>query len=157
MRERIKELYITWFGLGYMPVASGTWGSLGGVGLALIYAFWAPSIYFYLCLASALLFCLAGAPLGSWAENKWGKKDPSQYVLDEVVGYLVAVAFIDTSNGFLTSLSLAFLLFRFFDIVKFPPSRKLERIPGGWGILLDDVVAGFYSAIVLFLINQYIL
>ena len=157
MRERLKEIYITWFGLGYMPVASGTWGSLGGVGLALLYALYAPSIYLYLCLFSALIFCVIGAPLGRWAEKKWGKKDPSQYVLDEVVGYLVAVAFVDPGGSLLTSLSLAFLIFRFFDIVKCPPSRQLENISGGWGILLDDIVAGCYSAIVLALMSKYIL
>jgi phosphatidylglycerophosphatase A len=156
VKDRLIEAYLTCFGLGYAPVASGTFGTLGGVALALIFAMYLPANYMVACLSAAVIFTLVGAPLGKWAEQKWQRKDPGQYVLDEVIGFMVTVAFIDPTQHLTISLVVGFLLFRFFDIVKPAPARQLEKVPGGWGIILDDVVAGIYAAIALFLYTNYI-
>ena len=77
-------------------------------------------------------------------------------MLDEVIGFLVTVAFIDPEHNLTINLAVGFLLFRFFDIFKPPPARQLEKVPGGWGIILDDVVAGIYAAIALCVYTNYI-
>lgn len=75
--------------------------------------------------------------------------DPSEVVIDEVVGMMVTLAYLPWS---FISIGLGFLLFRVFDIIKPPPARQLERLPGGWGIVMDDVVAGIYANLALRLI-----
>jgi len=146
-----KELLATFFGLGYAPVASGTFGTLGGVALAaLIGTVW-PGVYLPAVLGLTLIFVLVGAPVGDWAEKRWGRKDPGQYVLDEVCGYLIAVAW-PVFPGW-THLGIAFFAFRVADVVKAPPGGRLEKVPGGWGILLDDLVAGVWTLAFLFILR----
>ncbi|MBC8370048.1 MAG: phosphatidylglycerophosphatase A [Planctomycetes bacterium] len=156
VKDRLIEAYLTCFGLGYAPIASGTFGTLGGVALAIAFANFWPASYTLLCLASVVVFTLVGAPLGKWAEKKWQRKDPGQYVLDEVIGFLVTVAFIDPTQHLVTNLLVGFFLFRFFDIFKPPPARQLEKVPGGWGIILDDIVAGLYGAAAMTIYINYI-
>ncbi len=93
-----------------------------------------------LLLASAI-----GVYSADRAAPEWGK-DPRQVVVDEGVGFLFAVAFLPPGTG--TAIA-GFLAFRAFDIVKPPPARQLEALPGGWGIVADDVVAGLYSNVVI--------
>lgn len=76
-------------------------------------------------------------------------KDPGVVVIDEAIGYLVTVAFLP--HGFWTVVA-GFFLFRFLDIIKPPPCRWLEKLPGGWGIVLDDVMAGAYGQLILRLV-----
>ena len=77
---------------------------------------------------------------------EWGEEDPGRVVIDEAAGYLVTVAFLP--HSFWTAF-WGFLVFRFFDIAKPVPIRRLEGLPGGWGIVLDDVAAGIYSQILI--------
>jgi phosphatidylglycerophosphatase A len=88
--------------------------------------------------------------LGVWisqqAEVIWEKKDPGEVIIDEIVGYLITMGFIPFN--FIKAIA-GFLLFRMFDILKPFPIRRIERIQGGWGIMLDDAIAGFYAAIIL--------
>ena len=86
-----------------------------------------------------------GVYSASRAAPEWGK-DPRQVVIDEGVGFLFAVAFLPPSAG---TIIAGFFVFRAFDIVKPPPARQLEVMPGGWGIVADDVVAGLYSNVVI--------
>ncbi|RMH05269.1 MAG: phosphatidylglycerophosphatase A [Planctomycetota bacterium] len=147
-----RETLVTFFGLGHAPFAPGTFGTLGGVALAGLAGAWlAPAAYAPAVLGGALVLALLGAPVGAWAERRWGRKDPGQYVLDEVVGYLVAAAW-PVWPGW-AHLGLAFLLFRLCDILKPPPARRLERVSGGWGILLDDVAAGVWALALLALVR----
>ena len=83
-----------------------------------------------------------------------GKADPAQIVIDEVCGYLVTMLYVAPN---LTNIITGFILFRFFDIAKPPPLRKLERLPGGVGIVADDILAGIYSNIVLQIITGLVL
>jgi len=137
----------TWFGCGLSPFAPGTAGSLGALLPAILlarYAGWRP-------LHFAALALVLTAP-GIWAagrvEEAVGEKDPGKVVIDEVLGQWLTLAGAATLN--LKSWLAAFVLFRLFDIWKPFPVRQLEALPGGWGIVADDLMAGLYGALVLF-------
>ncbi|MHC4379494.1 MAG: phosphatidylglycerophosphatase A family protein [Planctomycetota bacterium] len=142
-KDRFVEMYITWFGLGYAPVASGTFGTLGGIAIAALVGWTWPENYLILLILLTVVMSFLGALSGKWAERRYGRKDPGEFVLDEVVGYLVAAMWIGFPGW--THLILAFFLFRLTDIVKPWPARRLEKLPGGWGIVVDDLVAGAYA------------
>ena len=140
----------TWFGCGYFPWGPGTAGSLAAVllGLGLV---WATGASGWLI---GLLGLVAAVP-GMWAAGRLsrdiGRKDPSIVVVDEVVGQWLtyAGAMSLTPAAWL----LGFCLFRLFDIVKPFPVRSLERLPGGIGIVSDDLMAGVYAALTLWLLG----
>jgi phosphatidylglycerophosphatase A len=150
--DSLPALLVSCFGLGFVPVASGTFGTLGGVGLALALAY-LPGLPYaaWLLLATAVLFA-AGIPLGDWAGRRYGK-DPSEFVLDEVAGYLVTVAVFAAVFGrplqSWQGHAIAFVLFRAADVLKPQPARRLESLPGGLGIMADDLMAGVYAGGVL--------
>jgi len=131
--------------LGCSPFAPGTVGTLGGVAIAWALSF-TDNYLLWSAVASALVY-LIGRSLGEWAEQYAGEKDPGIFVLDEVVGYLITVAWLG-SPSYLT-LVVGFFVFRFFDVFKPAAARRMEKIPGGDGILLDDVVAGFYGLVLV--------
>lgn len=134
-----REAVVSALFLGRSPVAPGTAGTLGGVAIAVAL----PGENFTLWVAAIVVALLAlGFTLAPWAEAHYGRKDPPRFVLDEVIGYLLAVIAAKPSWSAAT---LAFFLFRFFDVWKPWPCRRLEAIPGGGGILLDDVAAGIYA------------
>jgi phosphatidylglycerophosphatase A len=142
---RLAVLLATCAGLGYFPLWSGTVGSLAGVLLG------------YLLLRAGLpVWSLAVAAAvgfwpGCWAagvvERHSAKTDPSEVVIDEVFGQWLALAAIDPLRW--EHWAAAFLLFRFFDVVKPYPIRRLERLPGGYGVLADDAAAGLCAMIVV--------
>ena len=136
-------VWIGSFGLcGFFPVAPATFASAVATALlALVYPFASPLAYVLLC--GALL--LVGVWAGSRLERLYGP-DPSAVVIDEVLGMAIALAGVPIQAA---TLVLAFLFFRVFDVVKLPPGRALERLPGGWGIMADDVCAGLYAALAL--------
>ena len=130
-------------GIGYAPVASGTFGSLPGLALAWLLLTTGGTL--------ALLIGLAGvAGLGWWSAGRVGKtlgvEDPGVVVIDEVAGQLLSLAFFPPTAAVLLA---AFLLFRFFDIVKPPPARQFESLPGSSGIMADDLMAGVYANLAL--------
>jgi len=143
--DRLKLLFVSSGGLGLAPVAPGTFGTLGGVVIA--WALADAQAYLLWVVAACVLLYAGGRALGRWSELRAGGKDPGFFVVDEVIGYLVTVLWIDGPSWFL--LLVAFFVFRFFDIVKLPPARRFERIRGGDGILLDDVVAGLHGLLLL--------
>jgi len=149
--KKLKDLgvaaFVTCFGLGTAPFAPGTFGTLGGVALAALAAFTWPELYLPLVLGAIVLVTLGCAASGGWAERAYGRKDPGAFVADEVAGYLVAAAWISAPGW--NHLLAAFVLFRVFDIVKPPPVRSFEKLPKGWGIVADDLVAGVYALAVL--------
>ena len=136
-------------GLGYSPLASGTFGTLWGIPLF----FWVSRYSMGTQAGILALFTLASVYLAGAAARIWGQKDPSRVVIDETVGYLVSVCWLPFT-GF-TVLG-AFFVFRFMDIFKPFPIRKIEReLPGGWGIVLDDVLAGIYTNVLLRLVIAF--
>jgi phosphatidylglycerophosphatase A len=140
-------------GAGYFPIAPGTAGSVVGVAavvglgrLPLNHA--AASVAL---AAAALALFAAGVWAAGEAETFFGRTDPGQVVIDEVVGQMVT--FLAIPHATWKWLVGGFLLFRTFDIVKPFPARQAERIPRGWGIMLDDVFAGVYGLAVLAVIG----
>lgn len=131
--------------LGCSPYAPGTFGTLGGVALAWGLGYTRPFLL-WLIVCAAFLY-LVGRSLADWAEAHAGKKDPGFFVLDEVIGYLVTVAWVAPPTPL--TLVVGFCVFRFFDILKPKPVRSVEALGGGDGILLDDVVAGLYGLAVM--------
>ncbi len=103
------------------------------------------------CLAALILFPAAVWSAGSTA-RQLGRDDPGLVVIDEVAGQWIALSGATHLNW--RSLTLAFLLFRLFDIWKPWPTRPLEKLPGGWGIVLDDCMAGVYAAAALMLFGR---
>ena len=147
------KLIATWFGLGLMPVAPGTWGSLGGLAVAWLlaeYGGW-PSWSF-------ALLAIAGTGPGIWAADRTavaaGKKDPGIVVVDEVLGQWLTLAAMGTPAS-MRQWVLGFALFRIFDIWKPYPVRKLESLAGGTGIVADDLGAGIYAAVVMLVARQF--
>ncbi len=129
------------FGSGYSPFASGTAGSLVA---ALLYWFVFPQGNIPL-LAIVLVTLLISVPVCTKAELHYGKKDDGHIVLDEFAGMWITMLFVPPTIGFLIA---GFLLFRLFDVIK-PFFRSLQSLPGGWGIMIDDVLAGLLANTVL--------
>jgi phosphatidylglycerophosphatase A len=143
----LARLIATWFGCGYFPKGPGTAGSIGALLVAwpiAIWTNWNPWTF-------AILPVIALWP-AIWAADRMardtGLKDPQTVVVDEVIGQWIALAAAPALDDAWCWL-VAFVLFRAFDITKPPPVRALEKIPGGAGIVLDDVGAGLYAALVL--------
>jgi len=152
--DRIRIALGTAFGLAYLPIAPGTWGSLPGVAIFLLISWTSAPTHHGFWIALALIaVCLLCLALGPWAERYWGVKDPRRFVPDEVAGFLVTVLFFRTPDPISTAI-WAFLFSRIMDIAKPPPGRLLERLPSGWGILLDDVVASLYAAALLHILAR---
>jgi phosphatidylglycerophosphatase A len=130
------------FGAGYSPIAPGTAGSL--VGLLL---FWplAGLPFAWLAGLTAALFVL-GVAAGSRVARRVGLEDPGLVVVDEIVGMWISLFFVPFTPA---NVVAAFLLFRGMDIAKPYPAADLEHLPGGWGIMADDVMAGVYANLVL--------
>lgn len=142
----------TFFGAGYFPVAPGTVGSLAALGLAYaLHDSLAVPAWAMLVLAAALFGPACWA--SSEAEAHFGGKDPSRVVVDEVVGQWLTLAAADPARW--QHWLAAFVLFRFFDIAKPGPMRRLEGIRGGLGVVLDDAAAGLCGMMVLLLLRQF--
>jgi len=104
--------------------------------------------------ALLVLASVACVAWGRYAETRFGRKDAAEVVADETAGVapavLVAIAMTGSgTDGRLLALGASFVLFRVFDILKVRPARRLEALPAGWGVLVDDLVAGAYAALVL--------
>ena len=146
MKSKIAWTLATWFGCGFWPKGPGTAGSLGAVLPAVLlaaYAGWQP--WWFLVLAAV------ATPAGMWASGvvavESGRKDPQIVVVDEVLGQWITLAGAAAWNW--KTFLAGFVLFRLFDIFKPVPVRQLERLPGGIGIVADDLMAGVYGALVL--------
>ncbi|MEJ2718301.1 MAG: phosphatidylglycerophosphatase A [Deltaproteobacteria bacterium] len=144
--ENMRLAAATACGCGYAPIVPGTVGTLPAVAIFVLIGKTQAAEFQTMWLAIALL--ISGAltvKLGSWAETRWKTKDPHPFVLDEVAGFFLTVLLFRGDSVALTAL-WAFLASRFFDIVKPPPADRMERLSGGIGILLDDLVASLYAA-----------
>ncbi len=145
----------TCLGVGYFPVAPGTAGSAVAVGLAAGLAAipQARPWLGILLIAAALGIFFIGVWAAERGEQFFGRKDPSQVVIDEVAGQLLTLtALPDPSWKWML---MGFLLFRALDILKPFPAGRAERLPGGWGIMTDDLIAGAYSAVLLFVAGRF--
>lgn len=156
----MRTVFLTAGGLGFMRPAPGTWGSLPSAGLVwLLLLLGASDTVVLGALAATLaIACATCVMFGNYAEQRFGRKDASEVVIDEVAGQAIAsapvpilIAATGPENFWAISVltGASFVLFRLLDIVKPPPARQLEGLPLGWGVLLDDLFAGLYAAIIL--------
>lgn len=154
--ERLRLACITGLGSGLLPLVPGTWGSV--VAVLLVVPVWYAAAALGAPRWTVDLFLVAGILLashlavrwGPWAVARWGRADPKAFTLDEVAGQWVALllAPVNLDAGLWTLTYIVggqFVLFRVFDILKPPPARGAEMLPAGWGILVDDLVAGVYA------------
>lgn len=159
---------ITTFGLGYCRPFPGTWGSIPTVVIAAFLMFTnlgpyqAPWAYYSTLVAILIFFSGACVIQGDRAEAKFGKKDPSQVVADETAGQAIPLLWLpqfalDTPIHMASTLFAAFVLFRLCDIIKPWPIRAVQSVPGGWGILIDDLLAGLLAWVVLLVALMMIL
>jgi phosphatidylglycerophosphatase A len=147
--RRFIILLATWWGAGFSPLAPGTVGTLAAIPLFLILSLL--PLWLYLCclLGLALLACWVSGE----AETIFGQKDPGAVVIDEVVGFLVVMIALPPTWP---SLLAGFILFRAFDVIKPPPIRFLEQaVKGGYGVVLDDVLAALYAHITLRVLSLF--
>ncbi len=135
------------FFTGYIPFASGTFGSLAALMIYLIPGFENPTVM----LIGISFFSVIGVKIGTKFEKVYGK-DPSQCTVDELVGMWISLLFVPKT---LVNVIIAFFIWRLMDIVKPAPARQLEKLNGGLGIMIDDVVSGIYSLIVIHILIHF--
>jgi phosphatidylglycerophosphatase A len=146
-RSKTAWVIATWFGCGRSPVAPGTVGSLGAIPLYLAVVRAGP--------AAVAAVALAVVGVGIWAASTVAReaeiKDPGFVVIDEVAGMLLTLVPLRTTS--LQGIAVGFAVFRVLDIAKPWPIRSLEKWPGGWGIMADDVAAGLVGACIVALLQ----
>jgi phosphatidylglycerophosphatase A len=138
----LAALVATGLGAGYAPVAPGTAGSLVGLALFWPLSHLGPAVQL---AATAVLF-LAGVKSATVLAESVGRKDPGLVVVDEVAGMWITLLFLPFTPA---AAALGFLAFRALDVWKPYPARQLEALPGGWGIMCDDLMAGVYANLVV--------
>lgn len=154
----IKLLAVTAGGLGLMRPASGTWGSTLPVIVTFVLLLASANIWIIngALIVLCLIACIACIIWGRWAEQRFNQKDPGAVVADEVAGQSLCLLVLPyyQLDWTVTIIMLiaAFFLFRIFDILKLPPANQLQRLPGGWGILVDDLVAGVQAWIPMLIV-----
>src|SRR5215471_13396755 len=146
-RSRLSWLIATFLGAGYLPLGPGTWASAVTVLLWWLAARrlnpgWALPV----AMITSMAITLIGIPASTVVARESGRKDPGFVVIDEVAGQMIAIIGVPTNWKYLLA---GFILFRSFDIVKPFPLRRLEKLPGGTGIMMDDVGAGLYALVLL--------
>lgn len=141
--DRLALALATGLGTGYAPVAPGTWGSLPGLALAWLLHRWSPS---WGVASGAVVAALVGVWAAGRAARHFQTDDPRPVVVDEIAGQLVTLAFLPCRAPTLVA---GFLLFRILDVWKPWPAGRLESLPGGSGIMADDLMAGVYGNLFL--------
>jgi len=165
MKKDNSLAMVTVFGLGHLRPAPGTWGSLPPAALAAVLVAVGlgpaghPLIYNLALAAVVIVFTLACAIKGDLAEAVFLRKDPSQVVADETAGQALALMFLPAAAVATPALAAftliyAFLAFRIMDIIKPWPAFQIQKIAGGWGVVLDDLVAGFYAFVLVQVISR---
>ena len=148
---QLAVLISTVSGIGRLPLAPGTWGSLVGLALGAVAAQ-------LVTPAMAWVLLIGDFILGAWccglAEEELGRHDAPAIILDEVWGMSAVYILLPWTTHSVVLVAIAFLLFRAFDIIKPPPLRWLARLPGGWGIMADDLGAAAYAVAALLLIGR---
>jgi len=142
-RAPVSWLIATFCGVGHFPFASGTVATLAAVPVYLAgwYAGGDAAV-----AALALFFAVSGMPAASALEKTLGYHDPSEVVVDEVAGFLFTMAFLPLT---VWTLAAGFFIFRALDVLKPWPASRAEKLPGGWGIMADDLVCGVMGNLII--------
>jgi phosphatidylglycerophosphatase A len=141
MKDFLLKAFATVFGVGFLPAAPGSWATVVGVAIAY---YLSNRLAFYTILLVVLL--VLGIMATGAIEKQMNQKDPGFLVIDEVVGVMIALWGLPLIWPVMIC---GFFLFRAFDMFKIYPINRLEAKPGGWGIMLDDCMAGVYTNIIL--------
>ncbi|MDH5468347.1 MAG: phosphatidylglycerophosphatase A [Candidatus Aminicenantes bacterium] len=144
----LSKVVSTFFGIGFIPFAPGT---LTSMGIVLLYKYYLYRLSWPLYALILILLFFIGVYASTKYSTALNKKDPRKIVIDEALGQLLVL--FRMSNAWFPVLS-CFVLFRVFDIAKPFPIKKIEALPTGWGIMLDDVVAAVYAGVI---VNLYLL
>ena len=148
--NKIYDIIASTFYIGYLPIASGTFGSLGAVAFIFTIANCININHFWISILGGIITLLLGVISSEKVITYYKEDDPSYIVIDEWCGMFLSFLFIPIT---FVSCILAFFIFRFFDIVKVWPASIFDKSEGSWAIMLDDVVAGIYTAISMLLIH----
>jgi len=139
---RLILLLASGLGAGFSPFAPGTVGTMVAIPMELLFS----SIFSPVYELTILTFFFFSSWIAEKAQNHWQKRDDQRIVIDEIMGYFLTMLWIPKTLLFI---SVGFLLFRLLDIVKPFPCRQLEKVRGGFGVVLDDVFAGIYANVAL--------
>ena len=151
MNSSIAEWFGTVFKIGKLPLAPGTWSSFIA---SLLWFFLFDDIDLIVLPIITILIFFIGIVSSQKIINDTNENDPSRIVIDEWVGQWITFTFIPVN---LSNFVIGLVLFRFFDITKPFPVKSAEKLTGGWGIMIDDVIAGIMSFIILYILNDTIL
>lgn len=143
----IEKIIGSAFFTGYFPFAPGTMGSFAALAIYMIPGFENPTIM----MLMISLFIVIGIPIATKFEKVYGK-DPKQCTVDEIVGTWISLLFVPKT---IIYISCTFIIWRILDIVKPIPANYAEKINGGWGIMLDDIIAGFYTLLIIQMIIYF--
>lgn len=135
------------FYTGYIPIASGTFGSLAALVIYLIPGF----EKLYVLIPFILVFIVLGIKIGNKFDVIYGK-DPSECTIDEVVGMWISLIYVPKS---FMNIFIAFIIWRILDIIKPYPARDSEKLNGGLGIMMDDIISSFYSLFIVHIIINF--
>ena len=145
----INKTFGSGFFTGYIPFASGTFGSLAALVLYFIPGFEKPTVL----IPAIVVFSIYGIYLGNIFEKQYGK-DPAECTIDEVAGMWISLLFIPKH---IFPIIIAFFIWRVFDIFKPFPVKQAEQLPGGYGIMLDDILGGIYTCLIMnFIVIRFI-
>ena len=147
----ISNLFVTFFYIGKSPLAPGTLGSFMGV---VLWYYLISIDFLYLMIFFIFYTILSYILINIYLKNS-NDDDPSEVISDEIIGQLIPLSIVSIVDDTYLIL-IAFISFRIFDIFKFYPANKAEDLPGASGVILDDVIAGIYSLIIVF-ISKYFL
>ncbi len=144
----IHKFFGSGFYTGYIPFASGTFGSAAGL---LLYWFIPGMVNWKILLSASVIISLYGFYTGNLFEKQYGK-DPAECTQDEVAGMWISLLFLPKS---ILLAAVTFFVWRAIDIVKPSPAREAEKLPGGYGIMMDDIIGGVYTCIIMNLLVMF--
>ncbi len=150
LKQKLILFFATGFYSGKIPFAPGTFGTIAALPFALVFLL-IPTSFYGLYIVTLILLSIY---LADKTEKIVDQKDPGCIVIDEIAGYVVTMSVVPIQ---INTLIAGFFIFRFFDIFKFGPVKYFENnFPGGAGVVLDDIMAGVFSAVVLKLLYLWI-
>jgi len=151
-RRRLDILFLSFFGVGFLPKAPGTWGTLATLPFLYILGRFNPP--YVLFIPFIVIVTLISSFVAESVQKKYDLHDPQFIVIDEVLGMSTAWLFIQTHN--LSHLAILFIFFRFFDIFKFWPASYFDKeIHHGAGTILDDIISGLFAGLLYLVINSF--
>jgi phosphatidylglycerophosphatase A len=148
--ETLSKIYLSWFGVGFIRKAPGTWGSLAALPLC----FWMASFSVTIKIIFITVLTLIAIVLAQHYQTRHQLHDPQWIVIDEVLGMLICTIFLPQQLNYFWL--IAFILFRIFDIIKIWPASWFDRLHHGAGTILDDVISAFYALSLLLVIEKFL-